>query len=114
MDSQTTNIFAARMNELYALIERHAGLYYDHDSPEILDSEYDALVRELADLEREHPEFSRRDFLTHRVGGKPSELFAKVRHEVPMLSLDNVFDSEELVNFFTRIDTGGSGFVCEM
>ena len=114
MDSTTTNIFASRMNELYALIERHAGLYYDNDSPEIPDSEYDALVRELADLEREHPEFSRKDFLTHRVGGRPSELFAKVRHEVPMLSLDNVFDSGELVNFFARIDAGASGFVCEM
>lgn len=114
MDSTTTNIFASRMNELYALIERHAGLYYDNDSPEIPDSEYDALVRELADLEREHPEFSRKDFLTHRVGGRPSELFAKVRHEVPMLSLDNVFDAGELVNFFARIDAGASGFVCEM
>ncbi|MBQ9433666.1 MAG: NAD-dependent DNA ligase LigA [Synergistaceae bacterium] len=114
MDSQTTNIFAARMNELYALIERHAGLYYDNDSPEIPDSEYDALVRELADLEREHPEFSRKDFLTHRVGGRPSELFAKVLHDVPMLSLDNVFDAGELVNFFARIDAGASGFVCEM
>ncbi len=114
MDSQTTNIFAARMNELYALIERHAGLYYDNDSPEIPDSEYDALVRELADLEREHPEFSRKDFLTHRVGGKPSELFAKIRHSVPMLSLDNVFDGAELVNFFGRVDAGASGFVCEM
>ena len=115
MDPQS-NIFAARMNELYALIERHAGLYYEQDSPEISDSEYDALVRELADLEREYPEFSRKDFLTHRVGGRPSELFAKVKHEVPMLSLDNVFDSEELVNFFTRIDAGvlAAGFVCEM
>ncbi len=113
MDSQATNIFAARMNELYALIERHAGLYYDNDSPEIPDSEYDALVRELAALEREHPEFSRKDFLTHRVGGKPSELFAKIRHDVPMLSLDNVFDAGELENFFARIDSD-SGFVCEM
>ena len=101
------------MNELYALIERHAGLYYDNDSPEIPDSEYDALVRELADLEREHPEFARKDFLTHRVGGRPSELFAKVKHEVPMLSLDNVFDAGELENFFARIDSD-SGFVCEM
>lgn len=112
MDSQN-NIFAARMNELYSLIEHHAGLYYDHDSPEIPDSEYDALVRELAYLEREHPEFSRKDFLTHKVGGRPSERFAKVRHEVPMLSLDNVFDGEELENFFARIDSD-SGFVCEM
>ena len=101
------------MNELYAQIEHHAGLYYDQDSPEISDAEYDALVRELSDLERDCPQFARKDFLTHRVGGRPSELFAKVKHDVPMLSLDNVFDSEELVTFFTRINQN-AGFVCEM
>lgn len=112
MDSHN-NIFAARMNELYALIEHHAGLYYDNDSPEISDAEYDSLVRELSELERDYPEFARKDFLTHRVGGRPSELFAKVNHEVPMLSLDNVFSSEELAAFFARINQR-SGFVCEM
>ena len=101
------------MNELYALIEHHAGLYYDQDSPEISDAEYDALVRELSELERDYPQFARTDFLTHRVGGRPSELFAEVRHDVPMLSLGNVFDPDELVSFFTRIEQF-SGFVCEM
>ena len=113
MSPQSNNIFAARMNELYALIEHHAGLYYEQDSPEISDSEYDALVRELSELERDYSQFTRKDFLTHRVGGRPSELFAKVKHDVPMLSLDNVFDTDELVNFFTRIEYSG-GFVCEM
>ncbi|MBQ9404673.1 MAG: NAD-dependent DNA ligase LigA [Synergistaceae bacterium] len=108
-----TGDFNARMKELYRLIEYHAGLYYDEDSPEISDSEYDALVRELAELEREHPELARKDFLTHKVGGSVSELFAKVAHKVPMLSLDNVFTPEELANFFTRINQTHN-FTCEM
>ena len=101
------------MNELYALIEHHAGLYYNEDSPEISDAEYDALVRELVSLEHDHPQFARKDFLTHKVGGSPSSLFAKVTHEVPMLSLDNVFSPEELRSFFGRIDRAND-LVCEM
>ncbi|MBQ7154156.1 MAG: NAD-dependent DNA ligase LigA [Synergistaceae bacterium] len=107
------NIFEARMNELYAQIEHHAVLYYDKDSPEISDAEYDSLVKELAELERDYPQFARKDFLTHRVGGQVSTLFAPVKHEVPMLSLDNVFEPDELVNFFTRIKQDAD-FVCEM
>lgn len=101
------------MNDLYEMIQHHAGLYYNEDSPEISDSEYDALVRELAELERDYPQFTRKDFLTHKVGGSPSELFAKVTHEVPMLSLDNVFSPEEMQNFFGRIDRTND-LVCEM
>ena len=107
------NMFESRMNELYALIEHHAELYYDKDAPEISDAEYDSLVRELNQLERDYPEYARKDFLTHKVGGSASELFAKVNHDVPMLSLDNVFDSQELAKFFARIDVTGP-FVCEM
>ena len=107
------DIFEARMNELYKLIEHHAGLYYNDDSPEISDSEYDSLVRELATLEHDYPQYARTDFLTHKVGGQVSSLFAKVAHSVPMLSLDNVFNAEELTNFFARINET-RGFVCEM
>ena len=107
------NIFQTRMNELYNLVKYHAGLYYDKDSPEISDFEYDSLVRELNDLEREHPEFKRENFLTHNVGGSISELFSPVNHEIPMLSLDNVFTGEELANFFTRINHN-EHFTCEM
>ena len=96
------NIFQSRMEELYTLIERHARLYYDEDSPEISDSEYDSLVRELSQLEKDFPEFSRKDFLTHKVGGSPSNLFAPVTHKIPMLSLDNVFDNNELEDFFSK------------
>ena len=109
------NIFQSRMEELYTLIERHARLYYDEDSPEISDSEYDSLVRELSQLEKDFPEFSRKDFLTHKVGGSPSNLFAPVTHKIPMLSLDNVFDNNELEDFFTRIPNENlSNYVCEM
>ena len=107
------NIFQSRMNELYELINYHAGLYYDKDSPEISDFEYDSLVRELNNLERDHPEFIRKNFLTHNVGGSASNLFAPVQHNIPMLSLDNVFNPDELVNFFMRIKRE-EHFTCEM
>ncbi|MBR1486382.1 MAG: NAD-dependent DNA ligase LigA, partial [Synergistaceae bacterium] len=105
----------ARIDELYKLIEHHAKLYYDDDAPEISDFEYDALVKELKQLEKKYPDSARKDFLTHKVGGSVSELFAKVPHEIPMLSLDNVFNNEELENFFARInDFENKNFVCEM
>ena len=105
--------FEERINELYKLIEHHAKLYYDDDAPEISDFEYDSLVKELKELEKNHPYLIRKDFLTHNVGGSVSELFAKVQHETPMLSLDNVFNNEELENFFARIERD-NGFTCEM
>ena len=108
------DIFEARMNELYELVRHHAALYYDKDSPEISDSEYDALVRELSQLERDYPQYSRKDSPTKTVGGSASELFAKVEHSTPMLSLDNVFTPDELVNFFERTGEANEGYVCEM
>ncbi|MBQ4430218.1 MAG: hypothetical protein II877_01850, partial [Synergistaceae bacterium] len=86
------NMFEARMNELYELVKYHAGLYYDKDSPEISDAEYDSLVRELRQLEQDYPQYARKDSPTQTVGSQASELFAKVEHVTPMLSLDNVFD----------------------
>ena len=100
------------MNELYELVKHHAGLYYDEDSPEISDAEYDALVRELRQLEADYPQYARKDSPTQTVGGEVSSLFAKVEHSTPMLSLDNVFTPDELENFFSRNDA--EGFVCEM
>ena len=108
-----------RMDRLYTLINHYADLYYNQDRPEIDDSEYDALVRELKQLEAEYPDLARKDSLTQKVGGQASELFSKVKHSKPMLSLDNVFDTEELRNFFTRIkvvsaNEARSGFMCEL
>lgn len=107
------DIFEARMNELYKLVKYHAGLYYDKDSPEISDAEYDSLVRELRQLEDDYPQYARNDSPTQTVGGMPSNLFAKVEHVTPMMSLDNVFTDDELSNFFARSGIEG-GYVCEM
>jgi DNA ligase (NAD+) len=75
-------------------IERHNALYYDQAKPEISDQEFDAFFRELRDLEQKHPEIVTDDSPTQRVGGKPSQGFAQVRHAMPMLSLDNLFAKE--------------------
>ncbi|HEY5814393.1 MAG TPA: hypothetical protein VIT23_17270, partial [Terrimicrobiaceae bacterium] len=77
-------------------IERHNALYYDKARPEISDQEFDALFRELRDLEAKHPELASEDSPTQRVGGLPSEGFLQVRHAIPMLSLENLFAKEGL------------------
>lgn len=84
-------------------IRRHDYLYYVQDSPEISDAEYDKLFRRLKDLEEAHPELITPDSPTQRVGGKPLEAFRQVRHRIPMMSLDNVFNPEELEEFGKRI-----------
>ena len=111
-----------RMDRLYTLISHHADLYYNEDRPEISDAEYDTLVKELKQLEAENPDLARKDSLTQRVGGQANELFSKVKHSKPMLSLDNVFDTDELRDFFARIKVASaastnesrSGFMCEL
>ena len=96
---------AARIEELYALIARHAHLYYDLDAPEITDFEYDALINELATLEKKHPSLVHPDSPTRRAGGTAiKEGFEKVEHAKPMLSLDNVFNPEELTSFWSRLN----------
>jgi DNA ligase (NAD+) len=85
-----------KWQELAAQIERHNALYYQHDAPEISDAEYDALFRQLQALEAAHPELQTPDSPTQKVGAAPLEKFAKVKHSVPMLSLANAFDEEEV------------------
>jgi DNA ligase (NAD+) len=94
---------AAEVRRLRGEIERHNYLYYALDAPEISDAEYDALLRRLSDLEQRHPEL--RDPLspTQRVGSAPVEKFATVRRKVPMLSLQNALEREEVVEFDARI-----------
>jgi len=87
---------ARRAAELRAQIEHHAYLYYVLDQPEISDAEYDELFRELQKLEDEFPELRTPDSPTQRVGGRPLEQFAQVRHREPMLSLANARDEDEL------------------
>lgn len=94
---------AQRAAELRREIERHNRLYYVLDQPEISDSEYDRLFRELQQLEEQHPELRSPDSPTLRIGAPPVDYLRSVRHTVPMLSLDNAFDDEELWAFDQRL-----------
>ena len=91
-----------RAEELRRLLEYHSKRYYEEDSPEITDYEYDMLFRELEELEAAHPELVTPDSPTQRVGGRASEKFSKVVHAVPMDSLTDVFDFGELRDFIAR------------
>lgn len=94
---------AARAKELREQVERHAYLYYVLDSPEISDSQYDKLFRELEEIEAAHPELKTPDSPTARVGGPPVAGFKEHRHLAPMLSLDNAFSEDELRAFDERV-----------
>jgi len=91
-----------RVEELRKEIEHHNYLYYVLDQPEISDAEYDRLMRELQELEARYPELITPDSPTRRVGAEPLKAFGEVRHEVPMLSLNNAFSSEEAREFDRR------------
>ncbi len=93
----------AQIEKLREKLRRHEHLYYVLDQPEISDAEYDALMRELRDLEAQHPDLVTPDSPTQRVGGKPREGFVKVGHSSPMLSLDNALDEGELRDFDRRV-----------
>src|SRR5580704_12125951 len=84
----------ARIAHLRQQLEEHNRRYYDEAAPTVSDAEYDALFRELRDLEAAHPELITSDSPTQRVGGKATAGFKQVRHAVPMLSLDNLFAKE--------------------
>ena len=88
-----------RIDELNKLTAYYATKYYDDDNPEISDFEYDMLMNELKNLEREFPEFVSKDSLTQKVGGTVKEGFEKVEHEVPLQSLQDVFSFEEVEDF---------------
>jgi len=94
---------AARAAELRAEIERHNRLYYVDNRPEISDRAFDALLRELIELEEAHPELRTPDSPTQRVGGEPLEGFEQVEHSPPMLSLDNTYSRDELVEWARRV-----------
>ncbi|HVB19638.1 MAG TPA: NAD-dependent DNA ligase LigA [Acidimicrobiales bacterium] len=92
----------ARVEELRALIARHNEAYYLHDDPAIPDADYDALVRELRSLEAEHPELALASSVSQKVGAPVSSVFSPVVHGEAMLSLDNVFDRDELRTWCER------------
>ena len=94
---------AADAEKLREQINHHNYRYYVLDDPEVTDAEYDALMRRLEALEREHPELSTPDSPTQRVGAKPSEKFGVVVHRRMMLSLSNAMDAEEMLEFDQRV-----------
>ena len=96
-----------RIDELNKLTAYYAKKYYDDDEPEISDFEYDMLMLELKNLEREFPEFIAKDSLTQKVGGTVKEGFDKVTHSVPLQSLQDVFSFDELYSFDERMKKFG-------
>ncbi len=92
-----------RIEQLRKIIHHHNTLYYVYDRPEVTDAEYDRLFRELQKLEEAHPELITPDSPTQRVGAAPAEGFATVTHAVPMLSLGNAFDVDEIKDFDRRV-----------
>ena len=92
-----------RIEELINLINYHNEKYYNQDSPEIEDFEYDNLMKELIKLEEENPELKRNDSPSNRVGGKPLDKFEQVVHKIPMLSLTNAYSWEDLKDFDSRV-----------
>ncbi|WMT89892.1 NAD-dependent DNA ligase LigA [Pelagibacterium sp. H642] len=92
----------AELDRLHALIEKADKAYYQEDAPEITDAQYDAARRRYAEIEAGFPELRRTDSVSDRVGAAPVEGFAKVRHAVPMLSLGNAFDDEDVADFVRR------------
>ncbi len=92
-----------RILKLRKEINYHNYLYYVLDSPEISDEEYDALMHELRDLEERYPETVTPDSPTQRIGAPPSEKFAPVPHSIPMLSLDDAFTDQEVLEFDLRV-----------
>jgi DNA ligase (NAD+) len=107
-----------RINELRELISYHNHRYYVLDSPEISDAEYDKLMRELKQLEDEHPELITPDSPTQRVGAEPLAAFGVVEHPQPLLSLANAFSDEDLDAWYKRVSNllGGvrPDMVCEL
>src|SRR5262249_40897721 len=96
-----------RLKELRDAIRHHEERYYIHNAPEISDEEFDRLLHDLERLEAEHPDLVTADSPTQRVAGRPTEGFATVEHLLPMLSLDNAYDEEELRAFDERVRRAG-------
>ncbi|HEI6850538.1 TPA: NAD-dependent DNA ligase LigA [Yersinia enterocolitica] len=92
-----------QINQLRTSLRHHEHLYHVLDAPEIPDAEYDRLMQQLRELEAQHPELITNDSPTQRVGAAPLDAFEQVKHEVPMLSLDNVFDEESYLAFDKRV-----------
>ncbi|WP_010632506.1 NAD-dependent DNA ligase LigA [Sporolactobacillus vineae] len=107
----------AHVRDLRKWLNQYSYEYYVEDNPSVPDSEYDRLMQELIAAEKAHPEWITPDSPTQRVGGKPLKEFTKVTHEIPMLSLGDVFSEEELLDFDRRVrqQVGDDvTYVCEL
>ncbi len=105
-----------RIEELTKILNKANYEYYNLDNPTITDQEYDKYLRELIVLEEKYPEFSDPNSPTKRVGGEAIDKFLKVKHKIPMISLANVFNEEEINDFTNRIKNAGFNpeYVCEL
>ena len=105
-----------RIQELTKIINQANYEYYNLDNPTITDQEYDKYLRELINLEEKYPEFADPNSPTKRVGGEAIDKFNKVAHAIPMISLANVFNEEEIRDFDKRIRNAGFNptYVCEL
>lgn len=93
----------SRVEELTNLLNYHNNLYYNQDNPEISDYEYDKLLRELEDLEKQFPTLLKKDSPTQKVGGSAGEKFSEVTHTVQMMSLHDSFSHGELLDFDRKV-----------
>ena len=98
------NAIVAQMRQLIQVLAQHNHAYYVMDQPSIEDSEYDQLFHQLKSLEQQYPDLIQPDSPVSRVGGKPLSKFENITHTVPMLSLGNVFNQDELFAFARRIE----------
>ena len=101
-----TQAAAERIAQLRTELDTHNYRYYVLDEPSIPDAEYDRLFRELQALETEYPQLLTPDSPTQRVSGTPASAFGEVRHEIPMLSLGNAFEEQDLLDFDRRVREG--------
>jgi DNA ligase (NAD+) len=114
MDFQTAE---KEVKELHSLLNQYNYEYHVLDNPSVPDSEYDKLIQKLIQIEEQFPELKTSDSPTQRVGGQVLDLFEKVQHEIPMLSLGNAFNEQDLRDFDRRVTQAvgeNHSYVCEL
>jgi len=113
---ESVNMTLERLNEIKALLNEYNYQYYVLDNPTVSDQEYDRLMQELQSIEFSHPEWITIDSPSQRVGGQVLDSFTKVTHQRMMLSLGNIFNEEELINFDDKIKEvfPSAEYVCEL
>ncbi|MEE1323480.1 MAG: NAD-dependent DNA ligase LigA [Bacteroidales bacterium] len=116
--SQQSNLIQTKIEELRRQLNRYNYEYYVLDSPTIEDRQFDILMRELEDLEKQYPQFQSPNSPTQRVGGQVNKGFVQAEHSFPMLSLSNTYSKEELIDFVNRtsqlLDGEKLEWVCEL